>query len=137
MTQVFLLDTNIISETRLSRRNPGLAQWWARADPDELFLSAVSLGEIARGIEQLRVRDVSRAEALSVWLGELRDLFSDRIVSLDESIAIEWGRSSADRSRPVIDTMIAATARVRGMTLVTRNIRDVEGLGVRVLNPFS
>lgn len=74
---------------------------------------------------------------LEVWLGEVTQAFGGRIVPVSAEIADVWGRMSADRPRPAIDTLLAATARVRGMTLVTRNTRDVEGLGVPTLNPFE
>jgi predicted nucleic acid-binding protein len=133
----WLVDTNIISEVRKGPRcHPAVAAWWARVDDGELFLSVLVLGEIRRGVEALRPRDPAQAAAIDAWLGGLTTAFSARILGIDARVAERWGRIAVLRSVPVIDALMAATAAVHGLTLVTRNQRDVEGLGVRVLDPF-
>lgn len=133
----FLLDTNIISEVRKGGGcDPGVAAWWAEVDEDRLWLSALVLGEIRKGIDLLRRRDPERAQALDDWLAELRAGFAERILPIDTAVAEIWGGMSALRRAPVIDTLLAATAKANGLTLVTRNEADVAGLDVDVLNPF-
>jgi predicted nucleic acid-binding protein len=133
----WLVDTNIISEVRKGRRcHPAVAAWWAGVDDGDLFLSVLVLGEIRRGVEALRPRDPAQAAAIDAWLSGLTTAFGARILGIDARVAERWGRIAALRSVPVIDALMAATAGVHGLTLVTRNQRDVEGLGVRVLDPF-
>lgn len=135
---MFLIDTNIISEIRKgSRCDPNVASWFASIDDEDLFLSVLVLGEIRKGIEQLRPRSAARAKALETWLESVDAAFVDRILPVDRAVADEWGRMSAGRSLSAIDGLLAATAKVRGMTLVTRNEADVGGLGASVLNPFG
>lgn len=95
------------------------------------------IGEIRRGIEGVRRRDPRRAAALEQWLARLLVDHAESILPIDRAIADEWGRLSAIRSGPVVDLLMAATARVHGLTLVTRNIRDVAWTGVACMNPFS
>lgn len=133
----FLLDTNVIPELQRPRRDAGVETWWHSAPARDCALSVVTVGEIERGISGLTSRHPGRAQRLRSWLDETLELFAGRIIPIDQQVAQEWGRLSADRSRPVADTMIAATAKVHDLILVTRNVRDVDGLGVRVLNPFS
>lgn len=133
----YLIDTNIISEIRKGARcDASVAAWWASVQDDELFLSPLVLGEIRRGVELSRRRDVQKAAALERWLGEVTAAFADRILPIDATVAEEWGRMSAIRSVPVIDALLAATAKANGLTLVTRNENDVSDLGAEVLNPF-
>ena len=134
----WLIDTNIISEVRKGPRcHPAVAAWWAGVEDRDLFLSALTLGEIRKGIEGVRPRDPGRAAALEGWLAEVVDAFGPRVLGVDAAVAETWGRISALRSVPVVDALLAATARVHDLGLVTRNTADVEGLGVRVLNPFE
>ena len=134
----YLLDTNIISELRKGQRcDPGVASWFADVSSDEVYLSALTVGEIRKGIENLRRRDEPRAEALEAWLHELLEAHSDQILPIDEVIAEQWGRFNVPETLPVLDSLLAATARVHGLTLVTRNLKDVKRTGVDCLNPFS
>lgn len=134
----FLIDTNIISEVRKGVRcHPAVAAWWAGVAEDELWLSALVLGEIRKGVELARRRDPQKAAALEAWLGEVIAGFADRVLPVDTAVAEEWGRMSAIRPAPVVDALLAATAKANDLTLVTRNTVDVAGLGAEVLNPFS
>ena len=135
---MFLLDTNIISEVRKGRRSdPNVSNWYASVSESQLFISSLTIGEIRRGIElALRRRDVDQAEALETWLQTVIQRFSGRILTVDTEEADTWGQISAIRPVPVVDGLLAATAMTHDLTLVTRNVSDVEGLGVRVLDPF-
>lgn len=134
----WLVDTNVISEVRKgSRCHPGVAAWWAAVADRDLFLSVLTLGEIRRGIEGVRARDPTRAAALETWLMEVADAFGSRVLGVDARVAEAWGRMTATRTVPVVDALLAATALVHGLVLVTRNTVDVEGLGARILNPFT
>lgn len=135
---IYLLDTNVLSELRKGRRcNPGVAAWFsAIADPD-LCLSVLVIGEIRRGIEGIRRRDGARAAALDQWLTRLVRDHGERILPVDRPVAEEWGRLTAVRAASVVDVLLAATARVHRLTLVTRNVRDVQWTGVSCVNPFT
>ncbi len=134
----WLIDTNIISEVRKGPRcHPAVAAWWSSAEDRDLFLSTLTIGEIRKGVEAIRIRDPDKARALEVWLQAIVQAFGPRILGIDAAVAESWGRISAIRSVPVVDALLAATASVQGLVLVTRNATDVAGLGVRVLNPFD
>jgi predicted nucleic acid-binding protein len=133
----YLVDTNVISELRKRDRcNPAVAAWFRSVEDAELWLSVLVVGEIRTGIEAIRRRDVRNAAALEAWLRRLVRDYGDRILPIDRAIAEEWGRMSAARSGSVVDTLLAATARVHGLTLVTRNVRDVAWTGVPCVDPF-
>jgi predicted nucleic acid-binding protein len=134
----YLIDTNVISELRKGDRcDPAVAAWWAKVDENELWTSALVLGEIRRGIELARRYDPQKAKVLESWLEEVIYGFGDRILDVDAQVADEWGRMNAIRPLPVIDALIAATARANSLTFVTRNVSDVQGVGVDLLNPFT
>lgn len=134
----FLLDTNVISELRKGvRANSGVTSWFAGAADEDVFLSALTIGEIRRGIESVRRRDPDSGAALDGWLVRLGDAYADRILPIDRAVAEEWGRMNVPDPRPVVDGLLAATARVMGLTLVTRNVGDVVGTGVATLDPFT
>jgi predicted nucleic acid-binding protein len=134
----YLVDTNVISELRKGRRcNPGVAAWFAEVASEEIYLSALTLGEIRKGIENIRRRDEPAAEALEDWFQELEASHSDHILPVDQATAEQWGRFNVPASLPVIDSLLAATASVHGLILVTRNFKDVVRTGVNCLNPFS
>ena len=133
----YLIDTNVISEVRKGDRcDPNVSGWYASIDDDDLFLSTLVLGEIRKGIEIARSRDPAKAAALERWLKQVETAFGARVLGVDNSISDGWGRMSAIRPVPVVDGLLAATAAINGLTLVTRNERDVAGLGAKVLNPF-
>lgn len=134
----FLLDTNVLSETRKRRRNDGVTEWISSTPPERLHLSCLTVGEIERGITRVRERgDHHQVALFSTWLDDVIETFGNRIVPITVEIAREWGAQSVRQPVPVPDALIAATARVHGLTLVTRNVKDFEHTGVRVLNPFT
>ena len=134
----FLLDTDVISELRKRNRiDQGVERWFSDVDDGEVFLSVLTVGEIRRGIESIRRRDRDRALALSRWLHGLVTQFESRLLPVDRNVAEEWGRMNATATLPVVDGLLAATARVHSLTLVIRNTRDVSRTGVPCFNPFS
>jgi predicted nucleic acid-binding protein len=132
----FLLDTNVISEIRRGR-DPRVRAWVTEVKDVDLHLSVLTLGEIRKGIELLHGRDPAQAQAFARWLAELHTRFAERILSIDARIAEEWGRLNAAKPRNTVDSLIAATARLRGLTVVTRNTGDFEGCDVQLLNPWQ
>ena len=132
---MFLLDTNVVSDAQ--KRVPEPSAWLARADSMQLYLSVVTLGEIERGITRTEAQNPLKAERLAQWLLELRSHHSKRILPVTEEIALTWGRLSAARTRSVPDTLIAATAMVHGLAVVTRNIRDFQDVGISVIDPWT
>lgn len=132
-----LLDTNVISEIRKPNADANVAAWFEGVDGSELFLSVLVIGEIRQGVERLRRRDPRRAGQLDAWLSALKTEFADHVLAVSTEVAEEWGRLNAPRTLPVIDGLLAATASVHRLTLVTRNTADFEGTGVGVLNPFA
>jgi predicted nucleic acid-binding protein len=132
----FLLDTNVISEIRQGR-DPNVRAWVSGVDDVELHLSVMTLGEIRKGIELLRGHDPDQAEVFANWLGELRTRFADRIVAIDTRTAEEWGRLNAIAPRNTVDSLIAASARIHDLTVVTRNTVDFQGCEVPLLNPWE
>ena len=134
----YLLDTNVISELRKGKRcDPRLAEWFAGVVEDDIFLSVLTIGELRKGIEQIQRRDQKSASALNRWLGRLIDSFQDKILPVDRAIAEEWGRMNVPGPLPVIDSLLAATAKLHDLSLVTRNIKDIARTGVTCLNPFT
>jgi toxin FitB len=133
----YLLDTNTISEPKRKRPDPNAATWLRGADQAALYVSVLTLGEIENGITTLARNNPTAANTLSEWAQGIRLDFSDRILGIDLDVAETWGRISAERSLPVIDGLLAATALVHGMTLVTRNVRDIHDTGVAILNPWE
>ncbi len=133
----YLIDTNIISEVRKGDRcDPKVSAWYASIADEDIFLSTLVLGEIRKGVELARSRDPQKSKALERWLRKVETTFEGRILGIDNAVSDRWGRMSAIRPIPVIDGLLAATAIINSLTLVTRNDRDIAGLGVKVLNPF-
>ncbi|MBX6723648.1 MAG: type II toxin-antitoxin system VapC family toxin [Dactylosporangium sp.] len=133
----YLLDTNVVSELRKPRPHPAVAAWHARRTGAEAYLSSLVVGEIRQGIERIHPRDPQRAEALERWLTGLLSAYRSRILPVTVEIAHEWGRMNAEVRLPVVDGLMAATAKVHRLTLVTRNVADVARTGVPVVNPFE
>lgn len=132
----YLVDTNVISEMRKRGGNPGVREWAASVQGIDLFLSVLVVGEIRRGIALLGRRDAPQAQVFEEWLRRLHREFHDRILPITPPVAEEWGRMNAPDPLPIIDSMMAATAKVHGLTLVTRNVADLQRTGVKLLNPF-
>jgi predicted nucleic acid-binding protein len=133
----FLLDTNVVSETRRKNPDSKVVSWMARTDPADLFISAMTLGEIAKGVALRAKQNPTQTAGLEEWLTATRVKYINQIVVIDADIAEAWGRLATKRTLPIVDGLLAATALVRGLTLATRNERDVADLGVRVLNPWE
>ena len=132
----YLIDTNIISEVRKGRRcDPNVARWYEKIDDVSLYLSVLVIGEIRSGVEKVRAKDTKKANALEQWLIAVDKAFGERILPVDRAVANVWGRLSANRPLPVIDGLLAATAKIHRMTLVTRNTDDIADLSI--LNPFE
>ena len=137
----YLLDTCVLSELVRARPDTQVVDWLRRQNPESLYVSIITIGEIEKGIVK-RGRD-ARAAALRKWLRtEILGGFSDRILPVDERVAMEWGRICGEaerigKKRPAIDALIVATASVNALKLVTRNVSDMAGMGVPVLNPFT
>jgi predicted nucleic acid-binding protein len=102
-----------------------------------MFISALTIGEIRLGIERLRRKDSAQAGLLEQWLRGLHAAYRDHIISVDSDVADEWGRLNVPDPLPVIDGLLAASAKIRGWTLVTRNTADLARSGVLLLNPFD
>jgi predicted nucleic acid-binding protein len=132
---MYLVDTNVVSEAR--RRTPAAVTWLRAAQSDTLFLSAITIGEIQKGITMKARTDPHQAAGLLRWLDELRFVYAGRILPVNDAVAVTWGRLMAERSRPVADTLIAATARTFNKVVVTRNVADFAGTGVDVIDPWA
>lgn len=134
----FLLDTNVLSEIRKRERaDQGVRQWFAATAEDALFLSVLVLGEIRQGIERKRRKDPLSAQHLEAWLNGIQTTFSDRLLGVDSAVADVWGRINALRPMSVADGLLAATAIVHGLTMVTRNTDDFARTRVPLFNPFA
>ena len=132
----WLIDTNILSELRKGERaTPGIREWFASVADDELFTSVLVLGEIRRGVESIRRRDPTAALALEQWLLRLTTSFADRVLAVDARVADRWGSLNVPDPVPTVDGLLAATALVHDLVLVTRNTRDVARTGVQLLDP--
>ena len=132
---MYLVDTNVLSEARRGRAEA--RDWLRSVDPDQVFLSVVTLGEIMKGITQRARADVAAADALHRWLEQLRVDHARRILPIGDEVALEWGRIAAVRPRDMADALIAATARVHRKTLVTRNVADFQDLDVAIVDPWN
>ena len=132
---MYLVDTNVLSEARRGR--PEARDWLRSVDPDQVFLSVVTLGEIMKGISQKTRSDAAAAISLHRWLEQLRVDHARRILPISDEVALEWGRMAAVRPRDMADTLIAATAAVHRKILVTRNVADFNDLGVPLVDPWK
>ncbi|WP_428249160.1 type II toxin-antitoxin system VapC family toxin [Ferrovibrio sp.] len=132
----YLLDTNVISETRRQRADAGVMAFLAAAESDMLYMSALTLGELRKGVAMKRGQDAINAALLGLWVDGIKSQFADRLLPVDAAVARLWGELSAQRRLPVIDTLIAATALHHGLTLVTRNSRDMAATGAPLLDPW-
>ena len=134
----YLIDTNVVSEAARTRPNARVLRWLTAVPDSALHLSVLTLGELRNGVEKLQ--DEPRRERLRVWLEEeVPAWFEDRLLPVDASVADRWGRLVAQAGRPVpaIDSLLAATALVHGLRLVTRNVEDFAFAGLELLNPWE
>jgi len=127
----------VLSELRKPTPSPAVLGWISATPPELLFISILTLAELSRGAELLRRKDARSAIALDHWIAEVRLDFANRILCVDHEIAKCWARLSPQQPLPVMDGLLAATAIVHHLTVVTRNAGDFERSGVRVFNPFD
>jgi toxin FitB len=133
---MYLLDTNVVSELRKPKPHGAVLAWVQSVPDDELFISALTLGELQAGAERTRKQDREKAEDIEAWIDQISKTYE--VIPMDASMFREWARLMEGRSDDLLeDAMIAATARVRGLTVATRNVRDFKGLAVEILNPFT
>jgi toxin FitB len=138
---MYLLDTNVVSELRkirLGKADAHVADWAESVDAADLYLSAISIQELEIGVLLAERRDPSRGAVFRAWLNaQVLPAFSGRILAVDTAVALRGARLHVPDPRPVRDALIAATALVHGMTVVTRNVADFEPTGVPILNPWT
>lgn len=133
---MFLLDTNIVSESRKPKPHGGVMAWLAAREASALFISSMTIGELQRGIELTRAQDASKAATIEAWLEQV--VASGQVLPMDAAVCREWARLMHAKSDTLTeDAFIAATAITHRLTVVTRNVRDFKSLGVKTLNPFE
>lgn len=133
----YLLDTNILSETRRKQSDHRVIDFLSAADPSALYISVLTLGELRKGVALKKRIDPDTAKRLAHWVDGLEYSFADRILGINAATATIWGELSAQRPRPVIDTLLAATAIAHDLIFVTRNTADVQDIKVNLLNPWK
>lgn len=135
---MYLIDTNVVSELRKGDRgNAGVRAFWQKVEPATLFVSVVTIGELRRGVDNLRARDdLPQAQQLENWLNDVLIDYTDRILDFDRECAQMWGKLMSPHPQHAIDKQIAAIALIHDLTVVTRNTADFVGTGVALLNPF-
>ena len=134
---MFLIDTNVLSELRKQRPKASVVQWVKQQDERQLFISVLSIGEIERGARLQQTTNPHFAQQLSQWLLDTERLFFARTLDITPAIAKCWGELSADLGNTSVDLLIAATARIHKLTVVSRNTKHFEPTGVRSINPFE
>ncbi|OYT91353.1 MAG: VapC toxin family PIN domain ribonuclease [Burkholderiales bacterium PBB3] len=133
---MYLLDTNVVSELRKPKPHGGVLAWLESVDDTKLYLSAVTLGEIQAGVEMTREQDAAKAVEIEVWLELVASSYN--VLPMDAAVFRRWARLMHRTSNTLYeDAMIAATADVHGLTVVTRNVADFKSFGVPLLNPFA
>lgn len=133
----YLIDTNVLSELRRPKRSSSVVAWFSSVSPDDLYLSVLTLGELRQGIESLRRKHPRAANALERWFTGICTDFSEKLLPVDAVVAERWGRLSHEQPIPSIDGLLAATAAVHDLTIVTRNVAGFERSGVALINPFE
>ena len=132
-----MLDTNVLSEVRRPQGDAGVKRWISSVPTEDLCLSVLTLGEVRRGIGLLSRRDPVQADVYEAWIATVLRDYAERVLPVDAEAAEEWGRMNVPDPISIVDGLMAATAKVRNMTFVTRNTGDVARTGVRLLNPFD
>jgi toxin FitB len=133
----YLLDTNILSETRKKQTDERVISFLSAVEPSALYISVLTLGELRKGVALKRRSDTDAAKKIAAWVDGLEFSFGDRILGINAATAKLWGELSAQRPRPVIDTLLAATAIVHELTFVTRNTSDVQDIDLKLLDPWK
>jgi len=137
---MYLIDTNVISEVRKGQKaNPGVRQFFERADQQyqPLYLSVITVGELQRGLDLIRHRgDIDQGRRLESWLYSILDQYKNHILPIENDTALIWGKLRVPNPQHPLDKLIAATALIYDLTVVTRNVDDFQNTGVRLLNPF-
>ncbi len=135
---MYLVDTNVVSEARKGKKaNPGVRKFFQTSDAGDLYLSVQTIGEVRRGLENIRRRgDLPQANKLEKWLDRVVADYADRILSFDEECAQVWGRLMSPHPEHPVDKQIAAIALIHDLTVITRNVDDFRGTGVALKNPF-
>ena len=133
----YLLDTNIVSEFRKSKRNEQVIDFVKGRDPRRVFISVMTMGELRRGAEKPRLTNPAYSKMLHEWVDEIEFTYAQQILPIDLLTARIWGELSSTRSRPIVDTLLAATSIANNLTLVTRNVIDVRDIPLKVLNPWN
>jgi len=136
---MYLVDTNVISEARKgTKANPGVRRFFKETDGADIYLSAQTIGEIRRGLENIRHRgDIPQTKKLEKWLDVIVNDYADKILTFDEECAQVWGRLMSPHPQHPLDKQIAAIALIHDLTVVTRNVDDFHGTGVEIQNPFD
>lgn len=141
---MYLIDSNVVAEFRkfpIGRANSSVVSWAESVSPESMFISVITLMELEKGVQLKARSDPAAGEVLKRWLSEkVRPGFKDRILPIDEAVALENAGYHVPNPRPLADSLIAATAKVNGLCVVTRNVRDFETFqshGVKVLNPWE
>jgi predicted nucleic acid-binding protein len=134
---MYLLDTNVISETIRAKPNPVVLEWLTSIDIRKFYLSVLSLGEIRKGTEKLE--DTKRKQKIIQWLEiDLKKIFADRIITVDSIVADKWGYICAQDNLPAVDSLLSASALVHNLKLVTRNVKDFKSIsGLEIVNPWD
>ncbi|MDE1163078.1 MAG: type II toxin-antitoxin system VapC family toxin [Acidobacteriaceae bacterium] len=137
MGVIYLLDTNVISERSRAQPAKEVISFLQSLPLESIYLSVLTVGELRKGALKIERTNPAKSAELNHWIDGLESQFASRILGIDQRIARLWGTWSAQRSRPIVDTLLAATASVQGLVFVTRNESDVADLPVRVINPWS
>jgi toxin FitB len=133
----YLLDTNVLSETRKRDAEEGVILFLSGVESSALYLSVLSLGELRKGVALKKKSDPDGAKKIAAWVDGVELSFADRVLGINAATARLWGELSAQRTRPVIDTLLAATALVHELTFVTRNTADVQDIKLKLVNPWK
>ena len=134
----YLVDTNVVSELRKRRRaNQSVVAWFEEREPEELYLSVLVIGELRRGAARIRRRDPTAADSLDRWVTQIGERFGNRVLAVDQAVAERWGEITAQPTVPDVDGLIAATALVHDLVVVTRNVRHIAPTGARCVDPFG